>query len=297
MTVVSTVRMLGELDVPGAEFVFWDGEGPVERADEVEFLVLPITMTAPFTLPEMPRLEVIQTISAGVDRIRASVPDGVILCNAGDVHGPAVAEWALAVTLASLRELPRFVRGQDERRWEGGSTDELAGKRVLVIGAGAIGAGIAARMEACDAAVTLVARRARDGVRGTDELRDLLPQADIVIVVVPLTDATTGMVDRDFLAALPDGALVVNGARGPVCDTDALLGELQSGRLRAALDVVDPEPLPPDHPLWEAPNLLITPHVAGHVSSFYTRGSAMLTAQVRRYVAGEGLRNVVSGEY
>src|SRR5690606_30484559 len=142
-------------------------------------------------------------------------------------------------------------------------TDELAGKRVLIVGAGDIGVGVAARLAPFEVSITRVARRPRPGVHGVDELPELLPHADVVALLVPLTDATRGMVDKDFLGRMADGALLVNAARGPVVDTAALTEELSTGRIGAALDVTDPEPLPPDHPLWRMPNVLITPHVAG----------------------------------
>ncbi len=176
-------------------------------------------------------------------------------------------------------------------------TDELAGKRVLIIGAGAIGAALAARLTPFEVELTMVARTARDGVYGVADLPDLLPHADVVVLLVPLTAQTTGLVDAAFLARMPDGALLVNGARGPVVDTDALTAELASGRLGAAVDVTDPEPLPADHPLWTMPNFLLTPHVAGSVRGLLPRAYALVGAQLRRYLAGEPLENQVRDGY
>jgi phosphoglycerate dehydrogenase-like enzyme len=172
----------------------------------------------------------------------------------------------------------------------------MVGARVLVVGAGDIGRTIGAMLAGFDVELTYVARTAREGVRGTDELPALLPDADVVVVVVPVTPATTHLVDADFLAAMADDALLVNAARGVVVDTDALLAELRSGRLRAALDVTDPEPLPDGHPLWSAPGLLLTPHVAGDVPDTNARATAAVTDQLGRVLAGEPLRNVV-GDY
>jgi phosphoglycerate dehydrogenase-like enzyme len=281
----------------GAEAVFWDGERRPDRADEVEFVLTPPLFKAVELLRSFPRLTVVQTVSAGVDRILPHVPEGVTLCDARGVHGGAVAEWALAATLAVVREVPRFVQDQAVAEWNTITTDELTGKRVLVIGAGDLGQNIARRLAAFDAEPTLVARSAREGVRPTSELPSLLPDAEIVIVVVPLTEETTRMVDARFLGAMPDGALLVNAARGPVVDTEALLSELSAGRLKAALDVTDPEPLPPGHPLWRAPGVLITPHVAGNVPGFPRRALQLAVAQVERFVAGEQLENVVSSGY
>ncbi len=229
----------------------------------------------------------------------ALVPQGVTLCDARGVHGGAVAEWVLAATLAAVRDLPRYVRAQQtDHAWEhDGDTDELAGKRVLIVGAGDLGEQTARRLQGFDVEIVMAARSARDGVHSQDELPELLPHADIVVLLVPLTPETTGLVDSRFLARLPDGALVVNAARGPVVDTDALLAELSSGRLRAAFDVTDPEPLPADHPLWTAPNFLLTPHVAGNVRGFRRRAYTLVREQIERYVAGQELINVVTGNY
>ena len=176
-------------------------------------------------------------------------------------------------------------------------TDELAGKRVLIVGAGDVGQQLARRLSACDAEPEFVARTARAGVHAIDELPDLLPDFDVVVLIVPKTSETVGLVDAAFLARMRDGALLVNAARGPVVDTDALLAELTSGRLRAAVDVVDPEPLPPGHPLWDAPNLLLTPHVAGSVLGFPARAERLIADQLRRFDRGEPLLNIVAGEY
>jgi phosphoglycerate dehydrogenase-like enzyme len=198
----------------------------------------------------MPRLRVVQLMSAGADSWVGRIPHGVSLCDGRGVHDSAVAEWVAAAVLSHLRGFPRFVRAQSQRRWDHGPTDELAGKRVLIVGSGSIGSALAARLEPFEVELTHVARRARPGIHAVDELRNLLPDADVVVLLVPLTPETTGMVDARFLARMPDGALLVNAARGPVVDTNALLDEIRAGRLRAALDVTDPEPLPPDNPLW-----------------------------------------------
>lgn len=248
-------------------------------------------------LAAMPSLEVIQTQSAGVDNFIGRVPADVTLCDGRGIHGSSTSEWALTAILSVLRDFPRFERAQAEGRWEAGVTDELAGKRVLIVGAGDVGMQLERRLTACDAHSTLVARTARPGVHGVAELPELLPLADVVVLIVPKTAETVGMVDQAFLARLRDGALLVNAARGPVVQTDALLAELQSGRIRAALDVTDPEPLPADHPLWHAPNLLLTPHVAGSVLGLGDRVVRLLVDQLRRFDRGEPLINVVSGDY
>lgn len=269
--------------------------------ERIEFWVPPFlhadSGTLTRALAAMTSLRVIQTQTAGVDVLLPAVPAGVLLCDARGVHGSATSEWALTAILSVLREFPRFERARAEHRWDYAITDELAGKDVLVIGAGDVGQHLARRLLACEANPILAARSARDGVHGIDELPELLPKADVVVLIVPKTAETTGMVDARFLRRMRDGALLVNAARGPVVDTAALLAELRSGRLRAALDVSDPEPLPSDHPLWNAPNLLITPHVGGSVLGLTDRFVALLVAQLARFEAGEPLDNVVTGQY
>ncbi len=294
-------NLVGPLPAAG-EVIEWDGAAdPPDRAAEIEFWVPTYMMSDPAArdqaLAAMPALQVIQLVSAGADVWVGHVPDGVTLCDGRGVHGGSTSEWVLTAILAVLREFPRFVLAQQQRRWDPDTTDELAGKRVLIVGAGDLGMNVARRVRAFDAEPTLVGRTARDGVHGVQELPQLLPHADVVVVVIPLTAQTTRLIDARFLTCMPDGALLVNAARGPVADTDAILSELQSGRLRAALDVVDPEPLPPDHPLWAAPNLLLTPHVGGGVRRFPARAYRLVREQIERYLAGRPLANVVEDGY
>jgi phosphoglycerate dehydrogenase-like enzyme len=244
-------------------------------------------------LEALPRLRLVQLLSAGAERFAGLLPDGVVLCNARGAHTPSTAEWVVTAVLAAQRGLPELVREQDAGRWTPRTYSSVVGARVLVVGAGDIGRAVARMLAGFDVELTFVARTARNGVHGTDELPELLPQADVVVVVVPVTGETTGLVDAGFLAAMRDGALLVNAARGVVVDTAALLAELQAGRLRAALDVTDPEPLPEGHPLWSAPGLLLTPHVAGMVPQTNERAAAAVTAQLGRVLAGEPLLNVV----
>jgi len=251
------------------------------------------------TVPEdvvraLPRLRLVQLVTAGAERFIGRLPDGVVLCNARGAHTPSTAEWAMAATLAAQRGIPFFTREQDAGRWSFRREHTLFGARVLVVGAGDIGRAIGRMLDGFGVEVDFVARTARAGVHATTELPRLLPRADVVILVVPVTPETTGLVDAAFLAAMKDDALLVNAARGVVVDTGALLGELQHGRLRAALDVTDPEPLPPGHPLWSAPGLLLTPHVGGEIPGTVERGAASVVAQLERVLAGEPLTDVVS---
>jgi phosphoglycerate dehydrogenase-like enzyme len=238
----------------------------------------------------MPRLRVIQTLTAGYEHVLPYLPDGVRLCIAGGVHDTSTAELAIALALAALRGIPSFVRAQDRSEWAHETYETLADKRVLIVGYGRIGAAVERRLAGFEvASIRKVARRARDGVSPASDLPALLPEADVVILTVPLTTETRGLVDAAFLARLPDRALVVNVARGGIVDTDALLAELRAGRLRAALDVTEVEPLPPDHALWRTPGLLISPHVGGDTTAFLPRALRLIEDQLRRYAAGEAL--------
>lgn len=250
----------------------------------------------------MPDLRVVQLLSAGADAWAGRLADHITLCDARGVHDSSTAEWIVAAVLSYLREFPGFARAQARREWsydQFAPTDELAGKRVLIVGAGSIGAALDARLAPFEVELTRVARKARpaDGVHGVSELPALLPSADIVVLVVPLTDGTRGLVDARFLAAMPDGALLVNAARGPVVDTAALVAEVSTGRIGAALDVTEPEPLPADHPLWSRPKVLLTPHVAGSVRGLLPRAYRLAGQQLRRFAAGEPLINQVVNGY
>jgi len=290
-------RFLGEVP-DGVEVEVFDGDTPPDPAG-VEFWAPPF-LAGPDTvdlLSALPDLRVVQLMTAGVDPWLGRIPDGVVLCDARGVHDSATSEWAATAILTYLRSFPAFVRAQADRRWTREITDELAGKRVLIVGAGAIGAALAARLAPFEVELTLVARTARDGVHGVGELPALLPHADVVVLTVPQTPETVGLVDAAFLRALPDRALLVNAARGTVVDTAALVAECASGRIGAALDVTDPEPLPADHPLWTMPNVLITPHVGSSVRGILPRAFRLVGEQLRRYAAGDDLHNVVTGGY
>ncbi|HEX6519236.1 MAG TPA: 2-hydroxyacid dehydrogenase [Streptosporangiaceae bacterium] len=290
---------LGDLNGSGLTVEVFSGDepGPADLGDVVFFTV---PYDRPFGMEPMRRLSgvnVVQALTAGYEHLLPLLPDGVTLCNARGLHDSSTAEHALALILAAQREIPRWTRAQDAGRWEHTHTRSLAGSRVLIAGYGSIGAALDTRLRACEAETVRVARRPRpeDRVYGITELDELLPEADIVVLVTPLTDETRGLLDARRLALLPDGALVVNVGRGPVLDTSAMLAEASAGRLRAALDVTDPEPPPPGHPLWECPGVIITPHVAGGAAAFYPLAADFISRQVRAFAAGKPLLNVVAG--
>jgi phosphoglycerate dehydrogenase-like enzyme len=248
-------------------------------------------------LPRMRALRLVQTMSAGVDRIAPAIPAGVTLCSARGVHDAPVAEWVAAMILADRKRLAEHRDSQREGSWRPLEGDDLPGASVLVVGHGSIGRALAARLEPFGVAVVGVARRPRPGVHGMKELVLLLPEADVVVLLLPLTEQTRGLVGPGFLSSMKPGALLVNAARGAIVDTPALLEALASGRVRAALDVTDPEPLPDGHPLWSAPGAVITPHVAGSAPRFPERAFRFARRQLERYLAGEPLENVVSEGY
>ncbi|WBQ07554.1 2-hydroxyacid dehydrogenase [Kribbella sp. CA-293567] len=274
------------------------GERPA--LDAVEFYVPDYMGSSEVVeiVAEMPALKVVQTQTAGFENLLPYLRDGVTLCNARGVHDASTAELAVGLILASYRRLPQAVKNQERGEWP--STyqefdDSLADRTVLILGYGSIGEALERRLTGFECEIIRVARRAREGVHPIAELPELLPRADVVVLLTPATAETRGMVDAKFLAQLKDGALLINVARGVVVDTDALLAELTSQRLRAALDVTDPEPLPAGHPLWSAPNVLINPHRGGASTAFAPRVARLVRAQLERYAAGEPLLNVVAG--
>ncbi len=245
-------------------------------------------------MSRMPNLRVVQLLTAGYETALRHLPRGVTLCNAGGVHDASTAELAVGLILASLRGLDEFARGMPSGAWLYARREALADKRVLVIGAGGVGRAVQRRLEPFETDVTMAARTARPGVVATADVGVLLPTVDVVVLAVPLTEETAGLVDDAFLSRMREGALLVNVARGPVVDTDALVRHVAMGRIRAALDVTDPEPLPPGHPLWTLPGVLVSPHVGGNTSAFLPRARVLVEAQMRRFAAGEPLASVVS---
>jgi phosphoglycerate dehydrogenase-like enzyme len=245
----------------------------------------------------VPNLKLIQLLSAGAEDWVGRVPDGVLLSTCRGAHGGSTAEWVVAVLLSVYRQLDVFAAAQREGRWARRTTDTLQGKRVLIVGAGDLGQHLRRRLEPFDVRCTMVGMTAREGVHGVRELPGLLELHDVVVLMVPLTSRTRGMVDAEFLSRMRDGAVLVNVSRGAVVVTDALVAELTTGRLRAALDVTDPEPPPAGHPLWTVPGLLLTPHVGGAVRGVRGRSYAVAAAEIARYAGGELPDNLVHGEY
>ena len=251
-------------------------------------------------MARMPNLERAQLLTAGFEAALPFLPPSVLLSNAVGVHDAATAELAVGLILASLRGIDNASRAMTTATWIHGHHTSLADRRVLIVGAGGVGSALARRLDGFEVEVTMVARSRRGTAGGPDEvaamseLEGLLPSADVVVLAVPLTEETRGLVDASFLARMREGSLLVNVARGPVVRTDDLASALKSGRIRAALDVTDPEPLPVDHPLWRCPNLLITGHLGGNTTSFPPRAIRLIAEQLRRWRAGEPALHVVA---
>jgi phosphoglycerate dehydrogenase-like enzyme len=290
---------LADLDVVTVDVRAPDGSPLPPSAAEVEFYVPPFfpAPEAVVAMAQMPKLKVVQTMTAGVDRVRPPVPPGAVLCNARGVHDASTAEWVVGAAISSLRQFPNFATEQAAGRWSYRFTDCLAGKTVLIVGYGSIGQAVERRLAGFDVEVRRVARSARDGVSPVSDLPAMLPGADVVILLAPVTPETVGMVDARFLAAMKDGALLINAARGVLVVTDDLVAEVSSGRLSAAMDVTEPEPLPPGHPLWLLPNVLITPHVGASTPYSGLMAVRFVREQAARYVAGQPLANVITGDY
>jgi phosphoglycerate dehydrogenase-like enzyme len=288
-------RHMGEAPA-NAEVVLMRREsGPLPDLSRVEFLV-PADWARQVVLAEfgaMARLRVIQTLSAGVDWLRGRVPEGIVVCNARGVYDGPVAEWVLGAILGMQRGLMKTHDAQLAADWRPFVADELAGLRAFILGYGSIGSAVAERLRPFGVDVVGVAKTRREGALGLDDLDSALPSADILIDLLPLTTETNGMLDARRLGLLRPGALLVNAGRGATVDTSALVDAIRSGRLRAALDVTEPEPLPPDHPLWRLPGVLVSPHMAGDSRRSFARAFALAGDQIRRFAAGEKLENQV----
>ncbi len=287
---------------------------PMEEI-EVDFWIPPLYPNAAAAIvPHLKGVRVAQSLLAGVDWLLPMVPPDTIVCDAQGVHNIAVAEWVLTAILSVLKYIPFYVSLQQAGNWRRRSEadeyyrtihrtteelnppvlgEELHAKTVMIVGYGSIGKSIEERLAPFGPAIVRIAHTAKPGVEPVSRLAELLPTADIVILIVPLTPETTGMIDAAMLGRMRQGALLVNAARGPVVVTEALIEALEAGRIRAAVDVTDPEPLPEGHPLWSAPNLLLTPHVAGSSPMFMVRAFAFAAQQVARYLHADELENVV----
>lgn len=281
----------------GIDLLLWDLESPAPRA-AIDLVVVPY-MSPPAVLGRLAGVQVglAQSQSIGYDGVLDALPPHVRFANGAGIHEASTAELAVGLMIASQRGLPAYVRSQDRAEWVHRRTAALADSRVLVVGQGGVGRAINERLRPFEVDLVRVASTARTDehgtVHGVDELADLLPSVDVVVLAVPLTDRTRGLVDARLLGRMRHGALLVNVARGAVVRTDDLVAAVRDGRVRAALDVVDPEPLPPDHALWGLDDVLLTPHVGGHTSAMLPRVVRLVREQMTALRAGQQPRNVV----
>ena len=284
---------------------------------DVDFWIIPFALkSAQKTFQYLRGVKAVQSMMAGVDWITPWLPKDIVLCDGRGLHDISASEWVLTAIMASLKRFPYYRDVQLRQEWKGQASipdgfmkvggaqvgqyavlgEDLAGKTVLILGYGSIGAAIEARLNPFGVTIIRLARSARKDpeVFAVEELRRLLPEADIVVAIVPLTAETQGLIGAAEIGLMKRNALLVNAARGPVVVTEALLEALQQDRIRAVVDVTDPEPLPAGHPLWSAPNCMITPHVGGSTPEFIHRAFRFGADQVRRFIAGEELENVVT---
>lgn len=274
-----------------------DGIAPAASdLDAIEFYV-PRYMGGPAAIaviPEMKSLKVIQSPNAGVDDVLKIRPEGVTLCNAAGVHDASTAELAVALSIASRRGFAAFARDQVDQRWGHERMSSLTDSNIAIVGYGNIGKSIARMLGNFEVTITAFSKSGRDGALTLDHYDRLLPTFDVIILIVPLNDQTHHLMNATRLAAMKNGAALINVARGPVVDTDALIAELNSGRITAGLDVTDPEPLPAGHPLWSAKNVIITPHVGGDSAAFIPRGRKLVEEQLARFASGQPLLHIVA---
>ena len=306
MVSVPDERLFASLEgIEGVELLLWDmrDEAPQRNID----IVVPPYLLGPGAQQTLTRLtgmdvQLVQWQSIGYNGIEKVLPKGMRLANATTVHETATAELTVGLAIAAQRGFGEAVRGQLTGTWHNVTRPGLADKRVLLLGYGGVGQAIESRLVPFEVDITRIASRARTetnlagetvSVHGIDELETLIPSADIVIIGLPLTDSTRHLFDQSMLARMADDALLINIGRGPIVDTDALVQELQAGRIRAALDVVDPEPLPADHPLWACENAFITPHNGGDSEAMHPRVVALITRQIEHLRNGEQLENIV----
>lgn len=262
-----------------------------------DFVVLPYegsSISIEEAISRMTNVKVIQTLTAGFDNVQPHIPTGVTLCNAAGVHDDATSELAVLLTLSVLRDMPRSFQAQQDHHWETYFSRSLADKTVLLIGYGNVGKAAEIRLLGFGCQVIPVARTARDHVHAISDLPDLIPSADVVMLIVPNNPGTVNLVDAKFLARMKDNSVLVNVARGVVVDTDSLVTELKTGRISAALDVTEPEPLPADHILWSLPNVIITPHNGGEGDVFWERARTRIHSQFDLWLAGKPLECVIT---
>ena len=298
MSEIKVWTQWSDLSVPPGITLLSPENFPLDSSDlsQIDFYV-PTYMTGAKGLSyvaKMTNLKTLQMPNAGYDDALAHLRPGITLCNATGVHDASTAELAVGLAIASRRGFSELIKDQMNEVWNHRRFPALSDSKVGIVGFGSIGKEIARKLSAFDVEITAFTQSGRDGSLTIDQLDAHLPSLDIVILILPLSDSSRHMFDATRLSKMKDGALLVNVARGPVIVTDALVAELNSKRIFAALDVTDPEPLPAGHPLWKAPNLIVLPHVGGNSEAFEPRGRKLIESQLRLLAQGKALEHVVA---
>ena len=286
-----------DLNVPSKFKRLSPANTPIDNSDlsEITFYV-PTYMGGRPALEltkKMLNLKILQMPNAGYDDAMEYVRDGMTLCNGKSIHDDSTAELAVGLTIASLRGFPDFVRNQDKSDWVHVKNKSINDRKIGIIGFGSIGTTIAKMLSGFTVEIIPFTQSGRDNTIAITDLDKHLPILDVVILILPLTKESKHLFDAKRLSLMKDGALLVNVARGPIVETDALVKELNSGRITAALDVTDPEPLPKDHPLWRAKGVLISPHVGGNTTAFESRARRLIESQLNLLAEGKPLNNVI----
>jgi len=285
----------------GVEVAFLPKEAPLsEKALRAEFAVAPYGSSARRFVAELPNLKhlkVVQTLTAGVDKILPHIPPGIVLCDAAGVHDIPVSEWIVAAVLGAIKRFPEFRDAQREQHWAYRWVDDLQGSTVLFLGYGSIARATEQRLAPFDVKFIRVARTSREGVHGIAVLPELLPKADVIVNLLPCTPQTDQLIGARYFAQMKQGVLFVNAGRGKTVDQAALVEAVRAKQVRLVSDVTEPEPLPEGHPLWSLPEVFLTPHIAGSTPKLFERGFKLVRQQVARYRRGEPLQNVVTDGY
>ena len=286
-----------DLNVPSKFKRLSPATNPAETSDlsEVTFYV-PTYMGGRPALEltkKMPNLKILQVPNAGYDDAMEFLRPGITLCNGRGIHDDSTAELAVGLTIASLRGFATFVRDQDKGEWVNKNYDSINDRKIGIVGFGSIGSTIARMLSGFSVEIVAFTQSGRDNTIAISDLDKHLPTLDVIFLILPLTKESKHLFDARRLSLMKDGALLVNVARGPIVDTDALVKELNSGRIKAGLDVTDPEPLPKGHPLWSAKGVLISPHVGGNSSAFEKRARRLIESQLNLLAQGKPLNNVI----
>jgi phosphoglycerate dehydrogenase-like enzyme len=286
-----------DLNVPGKFKRLSPVNTPIEKSDlsEITFYV-PTYPSGLYDLEfsrKMPNLKILQLPTAGYESAIEFMQPSITLCNGKGIHNDSTAELAIGLTIASLRGIPDFVRKQDKSEWLFVKNKSMNDRKIGIIGFGSIGTTISRILSGFEVEIIPFTQSGRDNTIAITHLDKHLPSLDVVILILPLTKESKHLFDAKRLSLMKDGALLVNVARGPIVDTDALVKELNSGRITAALDVTDPEPLPKDHPLWQAKGVLISPHIGGHTTAFEKRARRLIESQLQLLADGKPLNNII----